>query len=214
MILQKIYDETIESDVKKLFEAWPEISYELTVKSIKVGDDSVNVVYVKTNDDDFEKAVGIFETKDEAMGAFRSFAYELGFEEYPQNIAILHSDFDGNRLILLLKAKNDSDIKTFDQLSVEKLTKELPGYQRVIIYQSAVLTYLKDVYPAIDSIAYVIPHKLSNIGCPTPELSDLAKIYGIPLNTKEDEIRLIEKLLEDPRGLCKDKSLPPVELPL
>lgn len=214
MILQKIYDENIDSDVKSLFEAWPEISHEITVKSVKVGDDTINIVYIKTKDEDFEKAVGVFETKEEAMGAFRSFAYELGFEEYPKNIAILHSDFDGDKLFLLLKAKNDNNVQKFDQLSVEKLTKELPNYQRVVIYQSAILTYLKDVYPAIDSIAYVIPHKLSSIGCPTPELQDLAKIYGFPLNTKEDEIRLIEKLLEDHRGLCKDKSLPPVEIPL
>jgi len=172
MILQKIYDENVENDIKNLFEAWPEISYKVSIKPVKVGDESV----------------GVFESKEEAMGAFRSFAYELGFEDYPTNIAFLHAGFDGDKLFLFLKAKNDDNIKQFDQLSVEKLTKELPNYQRVVIYQSAVLTYLKDIYPAIDNIAYVIPHKLSNIGCQTPDLSDLAKIYGVSLNTKEDEI--------------------------
>lgn len=214
MILQKIYDESVEDDIKSLFEAWPEISYKIRVKPIEVGDDTINVVYIETNDEDFNKSVGVFESKEEAMGAFRSFAYELGFEDYPINIAFLHAGFDGDKLFLFLKAKNDDNIKQFDQLSVEKLTKELPNYQRVVIYQSAVLTYLKDIYPAIDNIAYVIPHKLSSIGCQTPELSDLAKIYGVSLNTKEDEIRFIEKLLQDPKGLCKDKELPPIDIPL
>jgi len=90
--------------------------------------------------------------------------------------------------------------------TAKSVTKELSSYQRVIIYQSAISTYLKDVYPAIDSVAY--------IGCPRPELLDLAKIYGFSLNTEENETKLIKKLLEDQRGLCKDKSLPPLEIPL
>jgi len=214
MLLQRKYNENIDKDVKSLFEAWPEISYKISVKPIEVGDDTINVVYLDVNDEDFEKAVGVFEAKEEAMGAFRSFAYELGFEEYPTNIAFLHADFDGDKLLLFLKAKNNDNIETFDQLSVEKLTKQLLDYQRVVLYQSAILTYLKDIFSAIDSMAYVIPHQLSSIGCQAPDLKDLAKIYGVSLDTKQDEITFIEKILEDMDVVCKGKKLPPIEAPL
>ncbi len=212
MILQRIYQPNIEEDVKAIFENWPEISYTTEIKTFKVGDDNISVFYIKPNQEDFSKVEG-FESKEEAMGAFKTLAIEYGFEELPQNIAILHASFDGDKLFMLLKAKNDDNIERFDQLSVEKLTKKLADFQRVVIYSSAVLTYITDLYPAINEVAYVIPQKLSELGYSTPELKDVAKIYGFSINTPEDEVRLIEKILEDSKGIS-GKPIPPLELPL
>lgn len=213
MILQKLYEENIKEQLKDIFEAWPEISYSTQTKHFEVNGKSINVFYLIPKEEDFEKIDG-FESKEEAMGAFKTLTLEYGFEETPHNIAILHAIFDGNKLFMLFKAINDDKVEKFDQLSVEKLTQKLQNFQRVVIYSSVVLTYLTDLYPSINETAYVIPKYLSEMNCHIPELKDVAKIYGIPINIPEDEIKVIQKIVEDSKGICNGKALPPMEIPI
>jgi len=69
-------------------------------------------------------------------------------------------------------------------------------YPRVVVYSYDVVTYIKDIYPEIDSKLYLISRECLKLNKEIPSMDHI--------NSLEDKLRFIEELL---------KELPPVSKP-
>ncbi|MGB9874011.1 MAG: hypothetical protein ACPLRS_03475 [Hydrogenobacter sp.] len=200
-----------EEQAQKLefFKNWEELTY--TTKMIPYEDCYIAVVEIP--DEDFEKLVGIFQSKEEAMGAFLSNAMEYEWEIVPESYVIYHAHFEDNKLFAGLLPK-DSNPAIFDHLHLENMVKEMAKYPRVVVYSYDVVTYIKDVYPEVDNKLYVITREISKVKGYAPDLQQLAQIYGVILQSLEDKLRFIQELITKPIKL-KDGELllPPVDKP-
>ena len=176
-----------------LIENWSELHGKLSVESL--GEDKYIVVY-EVPDEEFQKDAEIFGGKEQAMGAFLTTALEHGWEEVPTRYVVYHADFveGGNKLIAGIKT--DEGISTYDQLKLEEMIKKMSQYPRVIVYSSDVLTYIQDVYPDVQSKAYIIAREIAKTAGKAPELEELGKIYGVDTSTLEGKLELIDKLVQ------------------
>ncbi len=147
-------------------------------------------------DEDFQKLLDIFPSKEEAMRAFLSFAMEKGWEEVPKTYCIYHAQEEEGKLITGIMF--DGNISLYQQTTVEQMVQLMASLHRVIVYSYEVITYIKDIYPEIDQKAYVIAVEIVKRLGRAPELSELAKIYGMPYESLEEKLPLIEKLLINP----------------
>ncbi|HIQ48191.1 MAG TPA: hypothetical protein EYH58_00950 [Aquifex aeolicus] len=178
-----------------LLENWEELKGEFELQNIEGG--KYLVIY-RIPEEEFQKELGIFQSIEEAMGAFISTALEHGWEEVPKSYVIYHADFieDGKKLIAGIKT--EEGVFAYDQLKLEEMMKKLVKYPRIITYSSDVLTYIRDIYPDVYSKAYIIAREIASRVGQAPELEQLAKIYRIDASTLEGKLKLIEKLLENP----------------
>ncbi|SHK36156.1 hypothetical protein [Thermocrinis minervae] len=172
------------------FRNWEELSYSL--EEIPYGDCFLYVARVE--DKDFEKLVGIFQSKEEAMGAFLTLCMEYGWEEVPKSYVIYHAVFDGDRLVAAIKT--EQGIEEYVQTTLEDMIKKIASYPRVVAFSYDVVTYIKDIYPDIDSKLYLVSKELNKLGLEVPSVEGLSN---------RQAIELIESLLE---------KLPPVSKPL
>ena len=164
-------------------------------------------------DKDFDKLLHIFQSREEAMGAFLSVAMEHGWEEVPQTYCIYHAQEIDGKLIAGIRLEGQTS--TYEQTTVEQMVQTMARVHRVVVYSSEVLTYIKDIYPEIDQKAYVIAREIAKKLGKAPELEELAKIYGMPIESLEEKLNLIEKLLENPlRTPYGEVDLPPFSYPL
>lgn len=193
-----------------LLENWEELSPALSVE--KVGDRDY-IIFLEVREEEFDKLVGLFPSKEEAIGAFLTTAMELGWEEVPSSYIVYHAEFEGDKLIA--GVKTEEGISKHDQLHLEEMIQKMLRYPRVIVYSSEVLTYIKDIYPEVDSKAYVVSREIASKTGKAPELEDLGKIYGIDTSTLEGKLNLIEKLLSNPVKLPGGEvNLKPYHYPL
>jgi len=176
-----------------LLENWDELNPSFDVRSL---DQGRYLIFLEVPDEDFEKLTHIFPSKEEAMGAFLTAAMEAGWEEVPSSYVVYHADFEDDRLIAAIKT--EEGVLKFDQLHLEDMIRRMLRYPRIIVYSSDVLTYIKDVYPEVDSKAYVISREIAKEKGRAPDLRDLGKIYGVDVSTLEGKLELLEKLLENP----------------
>ncbi|RME11005.1 MAG: hypothetical protein D6804_03675, partial [Aquificota bacterium] len=164
-------------------------------------------------DGDFERLTGIFQSREEAMGAFLSVAMEHGWEEVPQTYCIYHAQEANGKLMAGLKFGQEVNI--YEQTTVEQMVQLMARVHRVVVYSSDVVTFIKDIYPEIDQKVYVIAREIARKLGKAPELEELAKIYGMPAESLEDKLKLIEKLLQNPvRTPYGELELPPFSYPL
>ena len=193
-----------------LVENWEELSP--SFDAVNLGNGRY-LILLEVPEEDFEKLTGIFPSKEEAMGAFLTTAMEAGWEEVPESYVIYHANFDGNRLIAAIKT--EEGILKFDQLHLEEMIRRMLRYPRVIVYSSDVLTYIKDIYPEIDSKAYVISREIARAKGRAPDLEDLGKIYGVDTTSLEGKLQLLEELLKNPVRLPDGEvNLKPYYYPL
>lgn len=177
----------------ELIENWEELSFKADV--VEAGDGQY-VVILEVPDEDFSKAVGIFPSKEEAKGAFLTTALEKGWEEFPESYIIYHAQFEGDKLIAGIKDREG--ISKHDQMHLEQMIQKIARYPRVIAYSTDVLTYIKDLYPDVDTKAYIVSREIAKVLGKAPDLEDLGKIYGVDTSSLEGKLNLIEKLLENP----------------
>jgi hypothetical protein len=211
MKLRKLFREPAEVDLQitELFKDWQELSYR--VQTGQVGD--CTVVEVQIEPEDFDSLLGIFSSREEAMGAFLSLAEEQGWEKVPQSFVFYHAIFDGNRVIAGIKA--DGQIKTYDQIRLEEMIRELASKDRVVVYSVEVITYIKDVYPEIDRKTYSIAKAIAQKGFTPPSLEELAKLYGRDISTLELALDFIESLTKGKVRLpAGEVELPPLDAPV
>lgn len=211
MKLRKLFKEPAEVDlqISELFKDWQELSYR--VQTEQVGD--CTVVEVQIEPEDFDSLLGIFSSREEAMGAFLSLAEEQGWEKVPQSFVFYHAIFDGNRVIAGIKA--DGQIKTYDQLRLEEMIRELASKDRVVVYSVEVITYIKDIYPEIDRKTYSIAKAIAQKGFTPPNLEELAKLYGRDISTLELALDFIESLTKGKVRLpAGEVELPPLDAPV
>ncbi len=176
-----------------ILENWSELDIKLSAE--KIGNDEYLVI-LEVPDEEFLKLEGIFPTKDEAMGAFYTMALESGWEEFPSRYVIYHAQFEEDKLIAGIKTENG--ISKHEQTNLEPMIQTMARYPRVIVYSGEVLTYIKDLYPEVDSKTYVIAREIAKVAGNAPDLEDLGKIYGIDTSSLEGKLELIEKLLNNP----------------
>lgn len=168
---------------------------------------------VTIKEQDFDPLVGVFQSREEAMGAFLSFAMEHGWEEVPQTYCVYHAQEIEGKLIAGLLFQGQ--VNTYEQTTVEQMVQVMARVHRVVVYSYEVVTYIKDVYPDVDQKVYAVARELAKVLNKAPELEELAKIYGVPLESLEDKLRLIDKLLENPvRTPFGEVNLPPFSYPL
>ena len=147
------------------------------------------------------------------MGAFLSLAEEQGWEKVPQSFVFYHAIFDGNRVIAGIKV--DGQVKTYDQLRLEEMIRELASKDRVVVYSVEEITYIKDVYPEIDRKTYSIAKAIAQKGFTPPSLEELAKLYGRDVSTLELALDFIESLAKGTVRLpAGEVELPPLDAPL
>lgn len=191
------------------FSDWQEISP--TFEKLPIGDCTLLVASIQ--DEDFDKLLHIFQSREEAMGAFLSVAMEHGWEEVPQTYCIYHAQEINGKLIAGLSIEGQRS--TYEQTTVEQMVQTMARVHRVVVYSSDLLTYIKDIYPEIDQKAYVIAREIAKKLGKAPELEELAKIYGMPSESLEEKLNLIERLLENPlRTPYGEVNLPPFSYPL
>lgn len=191
------------------FSDWQELSP--TFEKLPIGDCTLLVASIR--DEDFDKLLHIFQSREEAMGAFLSVAMEHGWEEVPQTYCIYHAQETNGKLIAGLSIEGQRS--TYEQTTVEQMVQTMARVHRVVVYSSDLLTYIKDIYPEIDQKAYVIAREIAKKLGKAPELEELAKIYGMPIESLEEKLSLIEKLLENPlRTPYGEVNLPPFSYPL
>ncbi len=191
------------------FSDWQELSP--SFEKLSIGDCTLLVATIK--DEEFDKLLHIFQSREEAMGAFLSVAMEHGWEEVPQTYCVYHAQEMEGKLIAGLRLKGQTN--TYEQTTVEQMVQSMARIHRVVVYSSDVLTYIKDIYPEIDQKAYVIAREIAKRIGKAPELEELAKIYGMPSENLEKKLNLIEKLLENPvRTPYGEVNLPPFSYPL
>ncbi len=205
------FKKDIELSVKALFENWPELKYTLSFELLKDDKTIPLVVYIDIDDESFVNIEGF--TKEEAIGAFESIAREDFWEPVPSSYAILHADFEDDVLYCVLKT--GTQVKRYTQIELENMIKEMSAYPRVIVYSSEILTYIKDLYPNIDNVAYVLSRAIVKEGKAVPSLEELSKIYLIDTKPLENVPILLEKLLVNPVKLPSgDVNLPSYKLPI
>ncbi len=176
-----------------LLENWEELNPSLEVQELGGGR---YLIFLDVPEEEFDKLTGIFPSKEEAMGAFLTTAMEAGWEEVPSSYVIYHADFDGDKLIAAIKT--EEGVSKYDQLHLEEMIRKMLRYPRVVVYSSDVLTYIKDIYPEVDSKAYVISREIAREKGRAPDLEDLGKIYGIDTSTLEGKLQLLEELIKNP----------------
>ena len=196
------------SEVQELFKEWQEIDYEFKTQEIN----NCLVLEVSLNPESFDALIGIFATKEEAMGAFLSLAEELGWEKVPESFAFYHAIFDGNKVIAGIKV--DGQIYTYDQLNLEAMIRQLASKDRIVVYSMDVLTYIKDIYPEVDRKTYSISKAIAQKAMNPPDLDILAKLYGKELRSIEDYLDFIEELTKAPIRLPEGEvQLPALDGP-
>ena len=210
MKIQTLIDsDSLKEERTSFLKNWEEISY--TLKEEKM-DNGTKVLILEVPDEEFEKLLSIFPSKAEAMGAFVTTALENGWEEVPESYVVYHADFDGNRV--LAGIKTPQGVSIHDQLHLEQMIQTMMRFPRIVVYSSEVLTYIKDLFPEVDSRAYVIAREIARAGKKAPDLTELAKIYGQDVSTLEGKLELIEKLLKNPVRLPDGEvSIRPYYLP-
>ena len=176
-----------------LLENWEELNPSLEVQELG---DGRYLIFLDVPEEEFDKLTGIFPSKEEAMGAFLTTAMEAGWEEVPSSYVIYHADFEGDKLIAAIKT--EEGVSKYDQLHLEEMIRKMLRYPRVVVYSSDVLTYIKDIYPEVDSKAYVISREIAREKGRAPDLEDLGKIYGIDTSTLEGKLQLLEELIKNP----------------
>lgn len=178
-----------------LIENWNELRGSFAVESL--GEGKYIVIY-EIPEEEFKKDAEIFGSAEQAMGAFLTTALEHGWEEVPSKYVVYHADFveGGNKLIAGLKTEDGVSI--YDQLKLEEMIKKMTQYPRVITYSSDVLTYIQDIYPDVQSKAYVIAREIAKQKGSAPELEELGRIYGIDTSTLEGKLELIDRLVQAP----------------
>ncbi len=176
-----------------LLENWEELNPSLEVQELG---DGRYLIFLDVPEEEFDKLTGIFPSKEEAMGAFLTTAMEAGWEEVPSSYVIYHADFEGDKLIAAIKT--EEGVSKYDQLHLEDMIRKMLRYPRVVVYSSDVLTYIKDIYPEVDSKAYVISREIAREKGRAPDLEDLGKIYGIDTSTLEGKLQLLEELIKNP----------------
>ena len=211
MKIQVLIESDAEAKERKAFlNNWEELSFS---ESEFTTEDGERVLRVEVGDEEFEKLVGIFSSPQEAMGAFLTSAQEHGWEEVPTSYVVYHADFDGNKVIAGIKTPQG--ISLHDQLHLEQMIQNMMRFPRVIVYSSDVLTFIKDLYPEVDSRAYIIAREIARKGFRAPSLEDLGKVYGMDLSKLEGKLELIEKLILEPVRLPDGElNLRPYDLPL
>lgn len=210
MKIQKLFRE-VPADIKSLepFASWQELSPKFSTE--KVNDCFLIVAHI--DDADFEPLTSIFQSKEEAMGAFLTLAIEHGWEEVPESYCIYHAqEVEGKLFAGLLFNGN---INIYEQTTVEQMVQTMARVHRIVVYSYEVVTYIKDIYPEIDQKVFSIAREIGKRLGKAPELEELAKIYGMEIKSLEDKLRLIEKLLENPvRTPYGEVSLPSFSYPL
>ncbi|MDW8096551.1 MAG: hypothetical protein RMI44_00295 [Aquificaceae bacterium] len=210
MKLQKLMKE-VPQDLLAVepFASWQELSPSFDKRPL--GDCTIVLATVK--EEDFEPLVGVFQSREEAMGAFLSFAVEHGWEEVPQTYCVYHAQEVEGRLVAGLL--HQGQVSTYEQTTLEQMVQVMARVHRVVVYSYEVVTYVKDLYPEVDHKVYAVARKLAKVLKRAPELEELAKIYGVLLESLEDRLKLIEKLLENPvRTPFGEVELPPYSYPL
>ncbi len=203
--LKEIYPEKYA-----LIQNWEELTAVLETEDIGEGR---YIVFLEVPDEEFEKLTDIFPSKEEAMGAFLTTAMEVGWEEVPQSYVVYHADFDGDRLIAGIKT--EEGISKYDQMHLEEMIQRIMRFPRIVTYSSDVLTYIKDIYPEVDSKAYVVSREIAKKVGQAPDLEDIGKLYGIDTSSLEGKLILIEKLLENPVKLpAGEVNLKPYNYPI
>ena len=193
MKLQTLLKDSSEIDEKLEFmKEWEELTYRLD--SQVLGDCYLFVLEIP--DEDFDKSLDIFASREEAMGAFLSVATESGWELVPETYTIYHAQFEDGKLIAGLKT--EEGIQRYEQTTLENMISNMAKFPRIVVFSYDVITYIKDIYPDVDYKVYVLSRELSRVGKPIPS------IEGMSI---EEVIELIEKLL-------KDESLPPISKPV
>ncbi len=193
-----------------LIENWGELTPKLSLKRV---DSERCILYLEVSPEEFEKVMNIFPTKEEALGAFLTTAIESGWEVVPTGYVIYHAEFQGDKLIAGIKTQEGTS--KHDQLHLEEMIQKMARYPRVVVYSSEVLTYIKDLYPEVDSKAYVISREIAKKVGRAPDLEDLAKLYGKDISSLEGKLELIEELLRSPVRLPEGEvSLKPYHYPL
>ncbi len=197
-------------ELYSLLENWEEL--EVNLKADEVGDGTY-IIELEVPEAEFEKTLGIFQSVEEAMGAFLTTAEERGWERVPDRYAVYHAHFEGD--VLIAGIKTEEGISKYDQMGLEKMMEKLVRYPRIVTYSSDVLTYIKDLFPDIDSRAYVIAREIAKAVGSAPELEEIGKIYGVDTSTLEGKIELIDKLVNSPVKLPSGEiNLKPVYYPL
>ncbi len=194
MRIQVLIDPKGEKRAKKDFLSnWEELTFSESVLETEGGE---KVLRIEIPDEDFKKLVGIFSSPEEAMGAFLTAAQENGWEEVPTSYVVYHADFDGSKVIAGIKTPRG--ISLHDQLHLEQMIQNMMRFPRVVVYSSDVLTFIKDLYPEVDSRAYVIAREIARKGFQAPSLEDLGRLYGIDVSTLEGKLNLIDRLIKEP----------------
>jgi DNA-binding protein YbaB len=172
------------------------------------------VVEVQIEPEVFDSLLGIFSSIEEAMGAFLSLAEEQGWEKVPQSFVFYHAIFDGNRVIAGIKV--DGQVKTYDQMMLEEMIRELASKDRVVVYSVEVIIYIKDKrHISRDRKTYSIAKAIAQKGFTPPSLEELAKLYGRDISTLELALDFIESLAEGKVRLpAGEVELPPLDAPL
>ncbi len=191
------------------FKSWEELEPTFEIKTFN----GCLLVLAHIEDTQFEKLVGIFQSREEAMGAFLTLAMEHGWEETPESYCIYHAQESEGKLIAGLKTGDG--ISTYQQTNVEEMVQRMARVHRVVVYSYDVVTFIKDIYPDIDSKVYVIARQIAKKLGRAPELEDLAKVYGASIESLEDKLNFIERLLENPvRTPFGEVELPELSFPL
>ncbi|RMH80963.1 MAG: hypothetical protein D6674_01620 [Acidobacteria bacterium] len=196
-------------DLFEPFKSWEELKPTFSLHT--TGD--CLLIRAHIEDGDFEKLLGIFQSKEEAMGAFLTLAMEYGWEEVPKGYCVYHAQEEGGRLIAGIKLGDK--VQLYEQTNLEEMVQAMVRVSRIVVYSSEVLTYIKDIYPEVDSKAYVIAREIAKRVGRAPEIEELAKIYGLSVQRLEEKLELIDKLLENPIRLpWGEVELPHYSLPL
>ncbi len=176
-----------------LIENWEELDIKLSAEPVG---DNTYIVFLEVPEEEFEKLTNIFPSKEEALGAFITTAQEAGWEVVPESYVVYHADFEGD--VLIAGIKTEEGISKHDQLHLEEMIQKMLRYPRVVVYSSDVLTYIKDLYPEVDSKAFVISREIARKVGKAPDLEDIAKLYGKDVSKLEGKLELIEELLRGP----------------
>ncbi len=171
---------------------WEELSYRLDSQPYG----GCQLFVLEIPDEDFDKTLGIFQSREEAMGAFLSVAMEKGWEVVPDSYVIYHAQFEGDKLIAGIKAQDG--VERFEQITLENMIRKMAMYPRVVVLSYDVVTYIKDIYPEIDLKLYVLSRELSRLGREMPHVEG---------KSLEEVLLTMEEYLRDP-------SLPPVSKPV
>lgn len=201
MLLQTLLKGTFEGleDIKaqahelfKPFQDWEELNPSFSLHPYE----GCTLLRAHIDDKDFEKLVGIFQSPQEAMGAFLSLAMEYGWEEVPASYGIYHAQEEEGRLIAGIKIGERMGF--YEQRNLEEMVRLMAQVGRIVVYSSEHLTYIKDIYPEVDKKAFVLAREIAKRAGRAPSLEEVAKIYGASVQTLEEKLRFIERLLENP----------------